>query len=90
MRKIFTIISVLAVSCILFTGCGKYGNNTSTSDTQSTTENGTLASSGIGGGDTNGDGVVGDVVSDAGDVVDDIVTSAESIVSDMTGNGINS
>lgn len=92
MKKLLSAIGILTLTAAVFTGCGKSNNNTSNnggseSQSQTTTQTSEQTTTSIpetsGVGDIDGDGIVEDIITDAGDVVDDVVTGAEDIVDDI-------
>ncbi len=97
MRKLKTIAAASAfmLAMTMFTACGRNDS----SDAQSDTSSATTAAGAGGASDGNmsgsdemnagrsrdidGDGIVEDIVSDAGDIVDDVVTGADKVLDDL-------
>lgn len=87
MKKALWVAAVSAVLLSLFfVGCGRDRDEMNTTEARRTTERQTVNTTERRGENTNG--VVGDVVTDAGHIAEDVVTGAGNVVGDaVTGAG---
>lgn len=94
MKKWLSLMAALLCFASILTGCGKddkNSNNAAESRTEVTTVT-DVQTTERSTNNSNDNGVVGDIVTDAEDMVDDIVTDAEDMVDDIvpTDSSVNS